>query len=241
MLEEYGLRIIFCLFAILLGLILGNGSVFFFNKIPGKWLVDYGEEPNEELKHPTYQRVKSTPWKYVFSGFFIVSGIYMVVNEPYYLVPTMAVFWLMLEMSISDIKYRIIPDQLVMLLVVCGIGFMGKTNGGVLWALYGALAGFGILGIIALIGKLIFRKDIIGGGDIKILGALGLSVGLEGIILIMILTVFISSIHFLILLMLRKISMKESKPMVPYIFLSTVVYMVWANSLIFREGFIIRL
>ena len=67
--------LIICGAAIGAGVILGNGAVYFFNRMPGKWLCDYDEEPSQELLHPTCQRVKSTPWKYVFTGFFVVIGI----------------------------------------------------------------------------------------------------------------------------------------------------------------------
>ena len=46
-----------CIAAILIGILAGNGAVYFFNKIPGKWLCDYGQEPDEELLHPTSQRL----------------------------------------------------------------------------------------------------------------------------------------------------------------------------------------
>ena len=42
-------ELIICLAAIGAGVILGNGAVYFFNRIPGKWLCDYGQEPDEEL------------------------------------------------------------------------------------------------------------------------------------------------------------------------------------------------
>ena len=49
-----------CLGAIAVGTIAGNGAVYFFNRIPARWLCDYGQEPDEELLHPTRQRVRST-------------------------------------------------------------------------------------------------------------------------------------------------------------------------------------
>ena len=75
-------ELIICLAAIGAGVILGNGAVYFFNRIPGKWLCDYGQEPDEELLHPTRQRLRSTPWKYVFTGMFIVIGIWLGMRDP---------------------------------------------------------------------------------------------------------------------------------------------------------------
>ena len=85
--EEVLKTLIICGAAVVAGVLAGNGAVYFFNKMPGTWLVDYGEEPDEELLHPTVQRVKSTPWKYLFTGFFIVIGIKMAMEDPMFAVP----------------------------------------------------------------------------------------------------------------------------------------------------------
>ena len=109
MLETYGeviRAVIICSAAVGLGVLLGNSAVWFFNRIPGKWLTDYDEEPSEELLHPTQQRIKSTPWKYVFTGFFICCGIYLGLKDPGYAFPALAALWLLLEMSIADQKYK---------------------------------------------------------------------------------------------------------------------------------------
>ena len=73
--REITVIFITCGVAILMGILAGSGAVYFFNRMPGAWLCDYGEEPSEELLHPTCQRIKSTPWKYVFTGCFIIIGI----------------------------------------------------------------------------------------------------------------------------------------------------------------------
>ena len=161
-----------------LGIVLGNGAVYFFNRIPGKWLCDYDEEPDEELLHPTHQRVRSTPWKYLFTGLFTMIGLLVGPREPLYALAVLPTCWLLLEMSIADIKYRIVPDQLIMLLVVCGMGFIPYHKEGPMEGFFGALLGFGIMLIIAVVGKLVYRKDTLGGGDIKLLAVIGFYFGL---------------------------------------------------------------
>ena len=143
-----------CLAAIFAGVILGNGAVYFFNRIPGGWLCDYGQEPDEELLHPTIQRLRSVPWKYVFSGLFVVMAVWLAMRNPVYGVAALAAVWLLLEMAIADIKYRIVPDQLVLLLVICGCGFIPFHEGGPLSGLWGALVGFGVMLLIGILGKL---------------------------------------------------------------------------------------
>ena len=218
--------LIICGAAIAAGILLGNSAVYFFNKMPGKWLCDYGQEPDEELMHPTHQRVKSTPWKYVFSGLFIAAGIKMGLENPLYALPALAALWLLLEMSIADIKYMIVPDQLIMLLVITGLGFIPHHAFGVMDCLVGAAIGFGIMVLIAVIGRLVYKKAAVGGADIKLFGALGLCLGTDGIIAVFILSTFLSASHFLWLLLRRKIRLSGERPMVPYIAAAATIYLV---------------
>ena len=218
--------LIICGAAIGAGILLGNGAVYFFNKMPGKWLCDYGQEPDEELMHPTHQRVKSTPWKYVFSGLFIAAGIKMGLENPLYALPALAALWLLLEMSIADIKYMIVPDQLIMLLVITGLGFIPHHAFGVMDCLVGAAIGFGIMVLIAVIGRLGYKKAAVGGAAIKLFGALGLCLGTDGIIAVFILSTFLSAGHFLWLLIRRKIRLSGERPMVPYIAAAATIYLV---------------
>ena len=99
-------------------------------------------------------RNRSTPWKYVFTGFFICCGIYLGLRDPAYALPALAAMWLLLEMSIADLKYMIVPDQLVLLLGVTSLGFITRHRGGPLDAVWGALLGFGVLASMALLAKL---------------------------------------------------------------------------------------
>ena len=220
-----------CLAAIFAGVILGNGAVYFFNRIPGGWLCDYGQEPDEELLHPTVQRLRSTPWKYVFSGLFVVMAVWLAMRDPVYGVAALAAVWLLLEMATADIKYRIVPDQLVLLLVICGCGFIPFHEGGPLSGLWGALAGFGVMLLIGILGKLIYRKDTLGGGDIKLFGALGLCCGLEGIIAVFILTTLLSAGHLVYLLLRRRVKCTDQQPMVPYIALAAGIYLVLLHEI----------
>ena len=56
--------------------------VVFFNRMPGKWLCEYGKEPDEELAHPTRQRINSWPWKYFFSCLFVMASIKTAMDDP---------------------------------------------------------------------------------------------------------------------------------------------------------------
>ena len=218
--------LIICGAAIGAGVILGNGAVYFFNRMPGKWLCDYDEEPSQELLHPTCQRVKSTPWKYVFTGFFVVIGITLGLQNPLYAFPALIAIWLLLEMSIADIKYMIVPDQLIMLLVITGLGFISHHAFGVMDCLVGAAVGFGVMLFIAVIGRLMYKKPAVGGADIKLFAALGLALGTDGIISVFVISTFLSAGHFIWMMVKKGAKLTDERPMVPYIAAAATIYLV---------------
>ena len=218
--------LIICGAAIGAGVVLGNGAVYFFNRMPGKWLCDYDEEPSQELLHPTCQRVKSTPWKYVFTGFFVVIGITLGLQNPLYAFPALIAIWLLLEMSIADIKYMIVPDQLIMLLVITGLGFISHHAFGVMDCLVGAAVGFGVMLFIAVIGRLMYKKPAVGGADIKLFAALGLALGTDGIISVFVISTFLSAGHFIWMMVKKGAKLTDERPMVPYIAAAATIYLV---------------
>lgn len=225
---------IVCVVSILLGVVLGNGTVYFFNKMPGAWLTEYGQEPDEELLNPTTQRIRSTPWKYLFSGLFIVIGIWLGIRTPLYTLPALFALWLLLMMSIADIKYKIVPDQLIMLLVIVAVGFLPYHARGVLDCIWGALIGFAVLLALAALSKMIYKKPGIGGADIKLFAALGLCTGTDGICFIFVITTFISALHMMILMIMKKAKLTDERPMVPYIAIASLLYMVFFRTLLFN-------
>ena len=188
---EIIITIIKCIVTVLAGTILGNGAVYLFNHMPGKWFLDYDEELPEENDEDTYQpqRVRSTPWKYLFSMFFV-------------------------------------PDQLVILLAVSAVGFIQYHTG---WQdmLAGAALGLGIMAVTALLGRALYKREAVGGGDIRLFAALGLVLGTKGILFVYMISALLSGAHMVFLLAVRKIKKNDTIPMVPYIAAAAIIYMVF--------------
>lgn len=226
------LQILKCLIAVFVGILEGNGAVYFFNKIPAEWLCDYGEEPTPEMKDRYTQRVKSHPWKYIFTMAFVILNIKMVVDDWQFAITGTVALWLLLELSIADIKYRIVPDQILILLAVTGFGFMPYHDN---WetSVIGAVIGFGIMGLIAGVGKLLYHRLALGGGDIKLYTVLGFLTGYKGILFIFVLSTLVSGAWFVIQLARRKIKRTDTQPMVPYIAGAAAAYIVFFWDMVF--------
>ena len=221
-----GIVLIKVIIAVLIGVLQGNGAVYFFNKMPASWLCDYGETPSEELLNPTTQRIKSNPWKYLFSMGFVILNTKLVVDDWQFALAASAALWILLELALSDKKYSIVPDQLLILLAVTAIGIIPFHSS---WKapLLGALIGFSIMMLIALVGKLAYRRDTLGGGDIKLFSALGLIAGPKGILFIFAATTLLSAACFAYLLSKKRVKRTDSLPMVPYIATAAAFYLVF--------------
>ena len=216
--------------AVFLSIFQGNAAVYLFNKMPAEWFCDYDEDPSEELMRRDVQRIKSMPWKYIFSMLFIVINMTLVREDLQFAIATSFTLWLLLEIAIADVKYNILPDQLIILLAVCSIGFIPYKDG--VWEiLSGGLIAFVIIFVIALMGKLCYRKNTMGGGDIKLFTAIGLICGSFGSIFILVGSYMLLAIHAICLLVYAvarpKYKLKEYLPMAPYIAIITAIYLIF--------------
>lgn len=225
---NYVVIIIEVVVAVIIGFIAGHGAVYVFNKVPATWLCDYGQEPDSDLKDPYTQRIKGYPWKLVFSGFFTVGTINVVMYDWQFAVAALVFCWSLVMIAISDQKYGIIPDQFVILTAISAMGFISFHK--MFWdPAAGAMVGAGIMLLVAFCGKLIFRKESLGFGDVKLFGAIGLALGVKGVLSVMIMSSISSALIFSILLLKRKIKMTDSKPLGSYICGSAIFYVaiIW--------------
>lgn len=85
----------------------------------------------------------------------------------------------------TDLKTRLLPDKWVLSLALLGITF--HTTSMFFFAtpvsmIEGALIGGGLLYILRMIGNLIYKKDTLGLGDVKLMAAAGIWLGPEHIL-----------------------------------------------------------
>lgn len=205
------------------GILAGNSAVVVFNRIPASWLCDYNEKPSEELLSRDTQRIKSVPWKAFFSMFFVLAAIKMAIVDCQYAIATLIALWLLLIISIADWKYMIIPDQFVILLAITAFGFIPFQQS-ILSPLWGALIGAGCILLVGIAGKLLFKKEALGFGDVKLLATVGLMTGPYGIVLILIGSSFFSCAVYCIGILRGTMKRADVQPLGPYIALATALY-----------------
>lgn len=129
-----------------------------------------------------------------------------------------------------DLFHKLIPDVLSLPLLIVGLLFsiFRKNDIAFLNSLIGANVGFIIFLAIAYLFKLILKKDSLGGGDIKLIAAIGSMTGFYGIIF----TIFISSAIALITMILIRHDHKNEFPFGPFLMIGAFIYVIFGNTLI---------
>lgn len=219
--------------SIFIGFFAGPAIVYFFNRIPAKWLCDYGETPPQELTDPNVKRIKENPWRWVYAVGFICLCIRLSLADltvahlshmecAQLAAAGLITCWLLLMIALADMKFMIIPDQFVIMLAVCAIGFI-RFRGGLMDPLIGLAIGGGSVLIIAGIGALA-KKEMIGFGDVKLCAALGLVLGMRGIIVTLIVAVLAAGIYAAAGLARGKLAKNDQLPLGTFVCGSAMAY-----------------
>ena len=109
-----------------------------------------------------------------------------------------------------DLEHMIILDrfQLMLAAVAVAVIFVDPSalSGGTRWwsHLIGAAAGFGVFCLIALLGRRMFGREALGGGDVKLAAVMGLWLGWQKLLLAVLLASVAGSVVLLILQAVRK-------------------------------------
>lgn len=126
----------------------------------------------------------------------------------------LAGFATLIALSAIDLKSWILPDKLNLCLGALGIAFHVRTQFQLETPqdlLYGALLGAGTLYVIRFFGNYYYKQDTLGLGDVKLLGAAGLWLGMEDVVMSLTIGAFAGLCHG-ILVAVSKAIKEKTKP-----------------------------
>lgn len=138
----------------------------------------------------------------------------------------------LLIVSFIDWEHRIIPNALPAGLFLTGLlsfsfnpllGSSPVSRG--LNAAAGGLTGFLLMQTVALLGKAFWKKEALGGGDVKLMAALGLLLGWKGILGTLFLGSLVGTVYAGTLLLAKKLKRESYVPFGP--FLSLGAWICW--------------
>lgn len=119
----------------------------------------------------------------------------------------------MIVCSMIDFDFQILPDEITMSGIVIGLALgaafpewhvqhesmtpviADPALAGLASAATGAAVGAGTIWVIGTLGKLVFRKEAMGFGDVKLMGFLGAFIGWKGFVVALVLACFVGAIY----------------------------------------------
>lgn len=168
---------------------------------------------------------------YYFAG--IPLAFIMTIFAAIFIFVLTVLFWI-------DLEHYILPDVITIpflvlgLMIAIGIDLTMKTGypffvTSTFFGIVGALSGFVFFYLIALIGQLVYKKEAMGGGDIKLVAGLGMWLGWK----ILIVSLFISFALGVLMYLLLKNRFKDGLfPFGTALALSGIVSLFFGQSII---------
>ena len=114
-------------------------------------------------------------------------------------------FTILLGIALTDFRNYIIPDEFTLGGLVIGL-LLALAEGmpALGTALLGAAVGFGTLWLVGWAGTALFKKEAMGGGDIKMMAMVGAFTGWPGVLLTIFLGAVIAVLIFIPILLFRR-------------------------------------
>lgn len=158
---------------------------------------------------------------YLIYGLSIQSSIYIILSSA------------LIIIAFIDLNEQIVPDVISLPGIVIGfiISFFVPYISFINSAL-GVLVGGGIILIIGLAGSVIFKKEAMGGGDVKLAAMIGAFLGWRYIIISLFLGFFLGALAGIILIMLKIKSREDVVPFGPFIVLGSFITLLWGEKII---------
>lgn len=142
-----------------------------------------------------------------------------------------ALFSVLVVITFIDLDHQIIPDGLVLMILILGAVFAatGIIHGTVPW--YQPLIGFFAASLPLYVLSLIYEGGM-GGGDIKLMAAVGVFIGWKLILLSLFLASLVGCLAAIFLLVRRKGHLKTQIPFGPFLSAGIVLAVLYGGDLV---------
>jgi len=158
---------------------------------------------------------------YLTYGLSIQSLIYIILSSA------------LIIIAFIDLNEQIVPDVISLPGITIGfiLGFLVPYISFINSAL-GVVVGGGIILIIGLAGSVIFKKEAMGGGDVKLAAMIGAFLGWRYIIISLFLGFFLGALAGVILIISKIKSREDTVPFGPFIVLGSFITLLWGEKII---------
>lgn len=209
-----------------LGLISAVLMARILDKMPARCFCDYEETPSQLHNPPRTSRVQRIICAIILAAVFPLLADRFGVSVKTF---SLCLFCVCLAMiSLSDIRFCIIPDELIIAgCVFATVGAFPGILSGQDWLqrlspVLGAAIGAGIILIINLLGRLVYKKDALGMGDLKLMIICGIACGTSGTIIATLVGILAAGIWFSAAIALKRVNSDDYLPLGPFLVFGTV-------------------
>ncbi len=140
----------------------------------------------------------------------------------------------LIVITLIDLYHQIIPD--IISLPGIGVGILASLvipQVTLLNSLIGVLLGGGSLFLIATLYQRLFKREGMGGGDVKLLAMIGAFLGWKAVMLTILLGSLIGSIAGMTIMISKGKNFKYAIPFGPFLSLGAVISLFYQNEIIF--------
>lgn len=150
------------------------------------------------------------------------------------------IIWGLVLGTFVDIEHYIIPDRVTIGGIFAGLAlsplipelhFTSSWSTALIRSSIGFGVGFGGLWLIGTIGELIFKKEAMGFGDVKLMGAIGAFFGWKAVLFVLLAASFFGSVFGITLIALGKRQLQGRIPFGPFLAFGTILWMFWGHTI----------
>lgn len=147
----------------------------------------------------------------------------------------------LIAITFIDLDFQIIPDSITLPCIPLGIifggfllldPFMRFLPLGIKSSLAGAFIGFGFYYLVAKIGSRIFKKEAVGGGDIKLMAMVGGFLGWKGVILTTFLGSLSGALVGILLVLIKGRGWVSTIPFGPYLAFGSIITLFYGQEIL---------
>jgi len=139
----------------------------------------------------------------------------------------------LIAITVIDLYHQIIPDVISLPGIVIGLLGSLVIPQITFWSSFiGVLSGGGSLFLVATVYQWLFKREGMGGGDVKLLAMIGAFLGWKAVILTIFLSSFIGSIIGITVMLIKGKDFKYAIPFGPFLAAGAVISLFWGENLI---------
>ena len=141
---------------------------------------------------------------------------------------------MLIVISFVDLEHRMIPDIISLSGMILGLGFSFLLKSITFWeSLLGFLIGGVLLYLVALLGDLLFKKESMGGGDIKMAAMIGAFLGWQRLLAALFIAVALGAfVGVVSMLTSSRVRKDKIIPFGPFLALGAAICVFWGERLI---------